>query len=126
MPFYQVLLAWIVGVPAVFVLPLVFLVLHWLNEHTPSSRGRNQFFLVLALILLNIWYLSGSFGYGTKYQGAVHTNLVAGINVVVFLSLLVSAYLAWRRPSLPHVRTNNLVLFVFLAWYAFPYLGELP
>jgi hypothetical protein len=62
-----------------------------------------------------------------EYQGARHTYVVCIVNAawIAFLWLIFARY--WKRE--PSFKINLLlhwVLFAWLAWYAFPYLGELP
>jgi hypothetical protein len=63
---------------------------------------------------------------GVRYQGAHHTIAVCIINLT-WLVFLWWAVFHWRRQ--PSFRVDLLLhwfLFAWLAWYAFPYLGELP
>jgi hypothetical protein len=78
------------------------------------------------LTALSGLYFTDSWKYGLQYQGARFTYAVCLLNVV-WLVVLWSVVIATLRKS--SFATNlllNWVLFAWLGWYAFPYLGELP
>jgi hypothetical protein len=78
------------------------------------------------LTLLSISYFMFLWNDGVRYQGAHHTIGVCIINLM-WLVLLWWVVIHWRRK--PSFRVNLLLhwfLFAWLAWYAFPYFGELP
>lgn len=64
--------------------------------------------------------------YGLQYRGAHHTIAVYIINVLWLAVLWWAVVRAWRRPSFVANLLSHWVLFAWLAWFAFPYLGELP
>jgi hypothetical protein len=87
---------------------------------------RSHVLLALASVLSVAWFVFG-WNYGLEYQGARHTYVVCIVNAawIAFLWLIFAQY--WKRE--PSFKINLLlhwVLFAWLAWYAFPYLGELP
>ena len=72
-----------------------------------------------------IWF-AGSWKWGLHYQGARYTYTVCAGNLV--WAVLIGGLLLGFRSRQASFRTNLLlhwVLFAWLAWYAFPYLGEL-
>ncbi|MBK8161798.1 MAG: hypothetical protein IPK65_01195 [Gammaproteobacteria bacterium] len=125
MPFYLVMLAWILSYGFVVVLPLVYLI-----EFKLLSKRENLGVLVLIIAslfsVLSIIYFWGFWEYGVKYQGKMHTQVVAAENIVDFIALVVLAYLGMSRKSKVLQYSANLLLFLLLSWCAFPYLGELP
>ncbi len=87
---------------------------------------RSYGLLIVAAILNVIWFIVG-WKNGLHYQGTGYVYKVAAITVawVALLGTVFARY--WRRES---SFSLNLILhwllFAWLAWYAFPYLGELP
>jgi len=64
--------------------------------------------------------------YGVEYRGMRHTLLVYAINAVWLASLWYTVVRSQRQPSFKSNLFSHWLLFAWLAWYAFPYLGELP
>jgi hypothetical protein len=63
---------------------------------------------------------------GLMYHGGEYVAGVTAINVVSWAALVWLAALARRKRSWPCNMTFHVALFAWLAWSAFPYLGELP
>jgi hypothetical protein len=87
---------------------------------------RSYALLAIATALSACWFVGG-WKYGLEYEGASYTRSVCFINILWLGSLWVQFLLKWK--SAPSFTTNLLLhwfLFAWLAWYAFPYLGELP
>jgi len=63
--------------------------------------------------------------YGLQYQGTRHTIAVYTIYVLWLAVLWCVVIVAWRRPSFWANLLSHWVLFAWLSWYAFSYLGEL-
>jgi hypothetical protein len=111
---------------AVAVVPLLFCLWCW-----PVLRGRTTLptrSIVLLLLAVVLSAASLIFGghYGVEYQGVGYVVGVAVINVVCWVVLVVLALLARRRSSFGYNLGFHAALFAWLAWCAFPYLGELP
>ena len=73
-----------------------------------------------------IWFIVG-WNYGLHYQGPTYTRFICALNFVWIVGL--GALLFLRRKSNPSFTFNlvfHLLLFTWLGWCAFPYLGELP
>lgn len=80
-----------------------------------------------ALAALSLVHFAVNWRLGVKYDGIEYTRAVCFANAAWFSVLLGGFGWAWNRQSA--FWTNLLLhwaLFVWLAWYAFPYLGELP
>jgi hypothetical protein len=111
---------------AVAVVPIFFALWSW-----PVLRGgsrlptRSVVLLVVGIILSAALLLFG-YRYGIQYQSMGYVIGVAVINVVCWALLGALAFLARRRPSFVHNLGFHAALFAWLAWCAFPYLGELP
>ena len=87
---------------------------------------RSYVLLAVATVLDVLWFILG-WKFGLDYQGAQYTYTVCLVNLTAVLFLAVTFFRNWGKDS-PF--TTNLILhwilFAWLAWYAFPYLGELP
>jgi len=87
---------------------------------------RSHWLLAVATVLSVIWFVMG-WKYGLQYQGAgyVYKVCVANVAWVAFLGGVFARY----REGETSFKLNlalHWLLFAWLAWYAFPYLGELP
>ncbi len=95
------------------------------------SRGqtvlpKRSVVLLGVLTVLSGVYLVGSWTYGMHYQGAQFTYGVCIANVAWLLLLWVVFVRGWRKGSFVNNLLAHWLLFAWLGWYAFPYLGELP
>jgi hypothetical protein len=87
---------------------------------------RSYVLLGIAAVLSTVWFVAG-WSYGLEYQGARHVWAVCVINIAWLLSLGVLFGRTWKAQA--SFGTNlflHWLLFAWLAWFAFPYLGELP
>jgi len=94
--------------------------------HGKADIPRRSWILLSVLTVLTAVYFAGSWGYGLQYQGKRFTYGICALNAG-WLVLLWTIFM-WRGNKKSF--TNNLILhwllFAWLGWYAFPYLGELP
>jgi hypothetical protein len=77
--------------------------------------------------VLSVVYFVASWNWGLQYQGPKYAHAVCALNVAWVAFLILAFVRSWETP--PAFRFNLFVhwmLFAWLAWYAFPYLGELP
>jgi hypothetical protein len=82
--------------------------------------------LIVAVALTVIWFVAG-WKDGLHYQGAKYIYAVCIVNIawVILLGAMFARY--WKSESSFRVSlVLQWLVFVWLAWYAFPYLGELP
>jgi len=88
---------------------------------------KRSYVLLIVLILLSIVDFVAGWNWGLQYQGAHYTHVVCAVNVAwaAFL-LLAFARTRKRSSSFAYSLFLHWMLFAWLAWYAFPYLGELP
>jgi len=86
---------------------------------------RSVVLLILAVVLSAASLIFGA-RYGVRYQGVGYVMGVAVINIGCWVLLGVLAFLARRRPSFCRNFGFHAALFAWLAWCAFPYMGELP
>ncbi|CAB5495870.1 hypothetical protein THERMOT_1042 [Bathymodiolus thermophilus thioautotrophic gill symbiont] len=124
MPFYMLILAWVLPYGFVIVImPAIYLIEFKLLSH---KKNFGKIILVAAslLFILNILYFWATWEYGALYQGELHVKIIAIENTVGFLSLLLIAYLGIKKDSKIIQYSANLYLLLLLTWCAFPYFGE--
>jgi hypothetical protein len=114
--------------PIAAAVPVVFFLV-W-NPHLLRGQAnipKRTYFLFAGLIVLTVvWFVVG-WKFGLQYQGARFTYLVCAVNAAWIALLGLLFIRAWKgNPSFPRSLALHWLLFVWLAWYAFPYLGELP
>jgi hypothetical protein len=87
---------------------------------------RSHWLLAIATLLSVIWFVMG-WKFGLQYQGTRYVYEVSAANVfgIAFLATGFSWSRKWEGSFTLNLALHWL-LFVWLAWYAFPYLGELP
>jgi len=87
---------------------------------------RSYVLLAVAIALSALWFAEG-WRYGLDYQGAKYTYIVCFINLAIISFLAVAFFRAWKmEPSFKTSLVLHWILFAWFAWYAFPWLGELP
>jgi hypothetical protein len=92
-----------------------------------SEIPRRTYALFVGAILLNVVWFLGGWKFGLQYQGTRFTYSVCAINAVWILFLAVFLVRARKGSrSFANSLASHWLLFAWLAWYAFPYLGELP
>jgi hypothetical protein len=88
---------------------------------------KRSYALLIILILLGIADFVAEWNLGLRYRGSLFTHVVCAVNAIWAAFLALAFARSWKEPS--SFRYNLFVhwmLFAWLAWYAFPYLGELP
>ena len=85
------------------------------------------FVLFFACVVLTIIWFVESWNFGLQYQGARFTYITCACNgiLVAFIGTLLVVFRK-AAPSFWKVLAIHWLLFAWLAWGAFPYLGELP
>jgi hypothetical protein len=106
---------------------LLFLV--W-NPRFFRGEGRipNRSYTLLAFLTVftAVWFVLG-WKFGSQYQGPRFTHLMLVVNIAWLLGLWALFLSALKHtPSVGLSLTIHWLLFAWLAWSAFPYLGELP
>jgi hypothetical protein len=86
---------------------------------------RSSVLLAAAAFLSIIWFVFG-WKLGLHYQGPAYTYWVCAINVAWIVILAVSIARCQRANSFASNLIFHWLLFAWLGWFAFPYLGELP
>ena len=95
--------------------------------HGAARVPRRSYVLLATIVVLSIAYFASGWRLGLRYQGLGHTRAVLIVNVG-WAAVLVFAFVRTykKRASFGASLFIHWILFAWLAWYAFPYLGELP
>ena len=99
--------------------------LEFVVSYQPSLPKRTISFLGV-LSALTIVYFFFVWEDGLRYQGVEYTKTIVGINTLFLTGLWYAVIHACRRPSYRAILLTHWLLFVWLGWCAFPFLGELP
>jgi hypothetical protein len=91
------------------------------GEPNPPLRSVLLFWTLAALTFV---YFIGSWDFGVRWQGYVHLLAVAVLNVVALYVLSRLLRTAKSTPLFRHNLIFHWALFAWLAWLAFPWLGE--
>jgi hypothetical protein len=95
--------------------------------HGQVNVPKRSYRLLAVLTVLSVFYFATGWKLGVDYEGIEYTRAVCFINLI-WIVLLAIAFLRVRKTG-SSFRSNLMLhwtLFAWLAWYAFPYLGELP
>ena len=110
------------------ILPPVLIFIFW-NPQLFRSDGKipKRTYVLFALgAILNAVDLAMSWKWGLQYQGPTHTAIVCSINIawIGFLGLALLRC-SKKAPRFGSSLFLHWMLFAWLFWYAFPWLGEL-
>jgi len=87
---------------------------------------RRSYALFVGSVALSAVWFFGGWKLGLKYEGAHYTYAVCAINLL-WIGVLAGMLLEFRkRASYVFNVAFHWMLFAWLGWYAFPYLGEVP
>jgi len=108
-----------------FITPLLFLLWSF-----PLLRGQIQIpkrskIAAILLVLLSLVSLIGSWPYGIKYQGVIHTIAIYVFNLIFWSVMFIMYRNNTTRASYASNYLFHWILFAWLGWVAFPWLGEL-
>lgn len=88
---------------------------------------KRSYVLLAIATVLNVVYFAASWHWGLQYQGPQYVHVVCAVNVAWVAFLIVAFARSWKAPpSFNYSLFVHWMFFAWLAWYAFPYLGELP
>ena len=88
---------------------------------------KRSYALLAVATVLSVFYFVSGWDLGLKYQGIHYTRFVSAVNTA-WVAFLILGFLRSRKRA-TSFRFNlflHWMMFAWLAWYAFPYLGELP
>lgn len=97
---------------------------HLLRRTTVIPR-RSAVTLFAFMVVNAAWFLLG-WSYGIEYQGLSHVLYVAAWNVVFIGAALTLLLINSRTPRFEINLAFHGTVFVWLAWCALPWLGEMP
>lgn len=87
---------------------------------------RRSYILLIATTVLSVLWFAVGWRDGLAVQGAKYTYAISGINAMWMVALWL--LFTRSRRGAPSFLTNlaaHWVMFAWLAWYAFPFMGEL-
>jgi hypothetical protein len=127
LPALTVIPAFFIGPAAVIMPTVLFFLWHPGLFKGDSKVPRRTYALVATGAVLSIVWFVGGWKWGLQYQGTRHVRFVCIANIA-WLVFLGFAFAIGRKRVASFKRSLFLhwILFCWLAWYAFPYLGELP
>jgi hypothetical protein len=106
---------------------LLFFVWHpglFRGEARVPTRSYALFFIAT---ILTVVYFVVSWKWGLQYQGLRFTHVVLVVNIACISSIGLAFARSWKgASSFKYSLFLHWILFAWLAWCAFPYLGELP
>ena len=114
--------------PVAVVFPtLLFLAWNPALLHGDPKPPKRSYVLFGVLVGLSVIYFIDSWADGVQFESKRYTQTIAIANIIwiTFLTFLF-AFSRIRKPSFIFNLTLHWLMFAWLAWYAFPYLGELP
>ena len=107
------------------IVPLFFIAWsHKLYSNT-CKIPRRSIILFSMMIILSFISLFGSWNYGIEYQGKFHTIAMYGLNLIFWVVMIFLYLLNRKKPSFKISFIFHWISFAWLAWVAFPWLGEL-
>src|SRR5260370_36755298 len=95
----------------------------WLYRGKTRVPKRSLGLLIIATALSLVWFVE-SWKYGLEYQGRQYTQAICVVNGVWLAALWILLASRWDRDSVTGNLLLHWLLFAWLGWYAFPYLGE--
>jgi hypothetical protein len=112
-------------------LAVVIPVLFFFSWNPSLFRGQTKLpwrslILLAVMTAVSVVWFTGGWKNGIEYQGARYTYAVCVANILWLVLLSTLLVRAWRKPSFVRNLLFHWILFAWVAWYAFPYLGELP
>jgi hypothetical protein len=126
MPMLVVIPAFLVRVGAVLAPVAFFFAWNPRLFRGQETVPKRTYWLLGIIILLNVAWFASGWNWGVQFEGIRYVRIV-GIANAAWAALLVALFAAFRkRGSFNKNLFLHWMLFVWLAWYAFPYLGELP
>ncbi len=96
-----------------------------LRDGRPTVPIRSFVLFFVAAGISVFMHIVGS-PYAAEYQGWGYLKGVWIISTLWWVGLTGLAFLAERKPSFARSFAFHAALFAWLAWYAIPYMGELP
>lgn len=101
----------------------------FLNYDLIKGKGYEKIFkrlpiVMITLMVLSIIYFTFSWEYAIDFQGFSHTMILIFINLLFILAFWSVWFLSRKHRTYAKALILNLILQIWLFWYAFPWLGE--
>jgi len=80
---------------------------------------------IVAALSVVAWFYAG-WAYGMQYQGKTAVLLFVALNVAAFAALAFQAIALRRVDSVPRKFAFHALFWVWIGWFAYPWLGEWP
>lgn len=94
--------------------------------HGKDKIPQRSLLLLTILTLLTVFDFAVEWRDGLRYQGTQFTYGTSAANGAWLFLLWLAFVRGWRKPLFLNNLLAHWLLFAWLGWYAFPYLGELP
>jgi len=121
-PIFLWLALYIISIGAIIIIPVIYAIEFWFVSGTPHPEG-NILAITTFLALLDVLYFYSAWGDGIRVQGPIYTKVVAVENLFGFIFVYLFAFVGIFKKSRLFLYVSNLLLFILLAWCAFPFLG---
>lgn len=82
--------------------------------------------LVAILSLGSVAWFVAAWSYGVKYQGTSFTLSVLGLNLAAAVAVVAAGFTNRSSPKWASSFVFHTVLFAWIGWLSFPWLGEMP
>lgn len=92
----------------------------------PAKRPVFSYALYALTVPLSALFFLFAWHDGVNFQGTLYTAIVAAENAALVATLAVIAWASIRRPTAIKAWSFHFLLFFWLSWVAFPWLGEMP
>jgi lysylphosphatidylglycerol synthetase-like protein (DUF2156 family) len=91
-----------------------------------AAVPKRSYLLLIVLSMLCVAYLASGWKWGLECQGLRYTAIVSATNVFWIILLMLGFWRSWKSKELSFGASLLLqwLMFAWLAWYAFPYMGE--
>lgn len=108
------------------VVPIFFLVWTYPATWLDPAPPKRTVVLSFVLVVLSAFSIVFGYSYGLEYQGDDYVSRVSMVSIACWTGIVSLAVLAMRNKTRAWNVAFHLLFFGWLAWYAIPYMGELP
>ena len=109
----------------IFPLTIFYLIWSFTFVKQPDSIPKPTAILAAICIVLSVAFNISSYKYGIQYQGQLHTYLMYFFNLILIIFMCSLFKSNKSNPNNYNGLGFNVLLFSWLGWVAFPWLGKL-